>query len=205
LQAWREAVAWLHLVTGQIWGECPQTITTCPPDEVSPCLGECRCPTTCTIDLPYPASGPVTITTREGLELDIDYAIAEWHTLQIFAGCPRGCTPVDVSFIHGFPVKEGDPASRAVTLLAIALWRDACPTEAGQCPLPKGVTRLIRDGVTVEFGDSTNNGWWTGITSIDQWIVRSTWHGPSLRVITLDEPAQWTQTYSPDIDDMTGG
>lgn len=192
----REAVArassWLRAASGGLWGPCTVEGRFCPPEGSGRCgaAGPCGCGYQCTLTLLFPAAGPVTVTVT-GVVDRFPWRIVENLTLERLDGrCWPACADLLVTYTQGWPVAAGDPASLAMTRLAVWIEANPCPVPECGAPPPDWET-LNRDGWQLRR-DTTNPveasgifGGMTGLTAVDAWI-RAVRRVPSIVVYNPD-------------------
>ena len=97
----------------------------------------------------------------------------QWPRVQDMSAPLTDANTWGVTYLRGIPVPSG--GQLAAGKLACELARFQCGD--GTCQLPKRVTSIVREGVTVAFQDDFNMlqggkaGPLTGIWAIDQWIA----------------------------------
>jgi hypothetical protein len=177
----REAVArassWLRMASGGVWGPCTVSRRFCPPEGGGRCgpVGPCGCGVQCTLELAFPASGPVTVTVNGAVDR-FPWAIIEYTTLERRDGrCWPACAEVMVTYTQGWPVFASDPASIAMTRLAVWIADNPCPVAECGAP-PPDWEQLNRDGwqvrrdATSPFDITGIFGGLTGLGPVDAWI-----------------------------------
>ena len=94
-----------------------------------------------------------------------------------------------VTYTYGADPPQAGRTAAAV--LACEIWK-ACPSGSGACNLPEGVSRVLREGITIEtvpfVAAELKNGT-TGITAIDSFIG-----------LFSGEPGGRSSVWSPDLD-----
>lgn len=144
----------------------------------------------------------------DGLPLDADeYALMEPNVLVrmrdvtepnrrlVWPGCQIMDLPETeegtfaISYTYGAdPPQAGRSAAMA---LACEIWQ-ACPTGSGACSLPEGVSRLVREGITIEtvpFVAAALKTGTTGIAAIDSFVS-----------LFSDDGGGRSSVWSPDLD-----
>jgi hypothetical protein len=190
-EAVARASSWLRAATGGKWGPCTISRRFCPPEASARCApGPCQCGTLCAVELEWPASGPVSFIVDGFLER-VPWEIIEHSTLVRTDGrCWPACADLMITFTHGWKVEAGDPASTAMTRLAIWLDLNPCPDVPCGAP-PANATQVTRDGWTLDL-DADASIWaiwgsWTGLQNVDAWIRAATWV-PPITVYNPDAP-----------------
>lgn len=179
-------------------GTCPVTVRPCPAEATCGCAwspynldgvwyNSCpcrsRCEPPCEIDLP----GPVGFIKRimiDGVEHDPasgDWRVDEGHYLvwQGTGDCPfpetndlsKPDTEVgtySITYSRSYPVAQD--GRLAVALLAQEFAKACAPK--GKCSLPKGVTNVVRSGVSFTIEAGLFPGGLTGIEIVDQFILK---------------------------------
>jgi hypothetical protein len=209
------ATSSLQALTNNRVGACPITIRPCPQEPTCGCSrpfnphigsdGQWRnscCQKVCAplseIDIPGPV-GFIDSLRIDGEEIELwggDWRLDEGHLL-VWQG--DGPSPVpsvqdlnkpdtepgtwSITYSRSYPVLQD--ARWAMTYLAVEFAK-ACQSK--KCALPKGVTNVVRNGVsfTIEAGLFPNG--LTGIDTTDQWILK--WNPPG-------SPTQSAQVFDP--------
>lgn len=164
----------------------------------------CGCSPLSTVPLAYPTTG-ITEVLIGGVIVDpAKYRVDEWRELvrvdgawwpscQNLAADETEEGSFVVTYTHG--VAPPPAGMLAAAQLACELWK-AC-ARVGDCKLPAGVTKVTRQGITIErgllaswFRDlRTSRGWNTGLALVDAFLTA--YNPNSLR----RAPAVW----SPDV------
>jgi hypothetical protein len=137
------------------------------------CTSACSCTTACEVSLPAPI-GQVFSVVANGVEMDLsDFRIDDGHLLVYTGGgeCPFNLAQdlslddsqpgtFSVTYLNAYPVDS--LGATAAGLLALEFLR-ACKPKA-KCALPRGVTDVVRNGVsfTIQAGLFPD-----GLTNID--------------------------------------
>lgn len=208
----------LQMLTYYRVGTCPITIRPCP--EISPgcgcgysphlgddgvwynnCPHRTRCRVTSEIDIPGPV-GYISEFKIDGAAVDLesgDWRFDEGHLL-VWQG--DGDSPVpaaqdlnkpdsevgtySITYSQSYPVlKDG---RMAVAYLALEFAKACVPK--GKCSLPRGVTSVVRNGVsfTIEAGLFPNG--LTNIDFVDQYILKWAPAGSPTKSATVFDPAK---------------
>lgn len=173
LAAIQRASDWLSAASGGVWGPCVISRRFCPPEGYDRCApGPCSCGTACALELSWPAFGPVSFLV-DGAYQPVRWEIVDYATLYRLDGrCWPACADLLVTYTRGWPVHAGDPASVAMTRLAVWIYEQDCP--AAECgDPPPDWTSLTRDGWQVQRDTDQATGVFgalTGIASVDAWI-----------------------------------
>lgn len=142
------------------------------------CAGS-GCATACEVSLPSPVGGIIEVKV-DGVALDpADYTVQNGHILVWTGGgdCPWPQTQdlslpdtqpgtFSIEFLNSYPVDNTGAVAAAFLALEFA---KACKPK-GKCALPRGVTAVVRNGVSfdIEAGLFPNNS--TGIDLVDAFI-----------------------------------
>lgn len=208
------ATSSLQALTYNRVGACPITVRPCPTEprcgcEWQPILwdgqwyNKCPCKSTCKplseIDLPGPV-GYIDSIKINGVEqaLNDDWRLDDGHLL-VWQGA--GPSPIpetqdlnkpdnivgtwSITYSRSYPV--GPDARLAVALLA-AEFAKACMPK-GKCTLPRGVTNVVRNGVSFTLDQSLFPGGLTGIDIVDQFILKWAPAGSPTRNATVFDPS----------------
>lgn len=165
-------------------------------------VNNCGCSTTsCQITLPRPV-GKVLEVKVDGAVLDrSDYFVSgheiawrgvgacPWPTRQDVMVPDTEPGTLSVTYLNAAPVDS--MGAYAVGLLAIEFAR-AC--SGGKCSLPKGVTAIVRAGVTMEINPGMFPDGFTGIREVDAYIGLWNPTGSKMR--------QGSKVWSPDVKTM---
>lgn len=212
------ATSSLQMLTYYRVGTCPVTIRPCPTPACgcaggwSPYLwagqwynGCSSCHTVCAplseIDLPGPV-GYIDSVKVDGVELDLtsgDFRLDDGHLL-VWQG--TGPSPFletqnlnlpdtepgtwSVTYSRSYAVTED--AKMAVAYLAMEFAK-ACLPKA-KCSLPRGVTNVVRNGVSFTIQAGLFPGGLTGIDIVDQFILKWAPAGSPLRSATVFSPGK---------------
>ncbi len=210
------ATSSLQMLTYNRVGTCPITVRPCP--KLSRCgcdwnphirngqwYNGCPCRTSCKplseIDLPGPV-GYIESLLINGVEQDLwggDWRLDNGHLL-VWQGL--GTSPIpetqnlnqpdsepgtwSVTYSQSYPV--GKDAKLAVALLAIE-FANACKPR-GKCSLPKGVTNVVRNGVSFTVEAGLFPGGLTSIEIVDQFILKWAPAGAPTRTATVFDPSK---------------
>jgi hypothetical protein len=209
------ATSSLQALTNNRVGTCPITIRPCPQDASCGCWprpyvgtdGQWRnacghnglCAPISEVDIPGPV-GYIESMLIDGIEVDLwggDWRLDNGHLL-VWQG--EGDSPIpitqdlnkpdtevgtwSITYSRSYPVL--DDARWAMTYLAIEFAKACTPNK--KCALPKGVTSVVRNGVsfTIESGLFPNG--LTGIEMVDAWILK--WN-------PVGSPTQSAQVFDP--------
>lgn len=210
------ATSSLQALTNNRVGSCPITIRPCPPapscgcsrpfnphigvdgNWYNSCCGKICAPTS-EVDIPGPV-GYIDSLLIDGEEVELwngDWRLDDGHLL-VWQG--TGVSPIpagqdldkpdtelgtwSITYSRSYPVLED--ARLAMTYLAIEFAK-ACEGKS-KCALPRGVSNVVRNGVsfTIDVGLFPNG--LTGIEITDQWILK--WNPPG-------SPTQSAQVFDP--------
>lgn len=210
------ATSSLQMLTYYRVGTCPVTIRPCPSEPRCGCgwnphtrdgqwYNDCPCETRCAplseIDLPGPV-GYIDELRVDGVALDLstgDWRLDDGHLL-VWQGA--GTSPIpetqnlnrpdtepgtwSITYSQSYPVLAD--GRLAVALLAMEFAKACAPK--GKCSLPRGVTSVVRNGVSfsVEAGLFPNG--LTGIDIVDQYILKWAPAGSPTRPATVFDPRQ---------------
>lgn len=158
------ASAILRALTGGVYGPCPKFVRPCSPDNGSPCTGACGCSPICQVTLGAYVSSVISITQDGEVLPDNAWTLYNYAVLVRTDGdCFPACQPLDrpltepgtwgILYNEGLEVADNPLARRAVTRLAVEIWRDC---NGGTCALPERVTQVTREGVTYTLSDTTD-------------------------------------------------
>ena len=210
------ATSTLQTLTYGRVGTCPITIRPCPTEPRWGCgwnphirngqwFNGCPCQSTSAplseVDIPGPV-GYIDSLLIDGEEIDLENG--EWRLdnghLLVWQG--EGPSPIpsyqdlnkpdsepgtwSITYSRSYPVNKD--ARLAVAYLAME-FANACKPKA-KCSLPRGVTNVVRNGVTfsLEAGLFTNG--LTGIDLVDQFILKWAPAGSPSRNATVFDPRQ---------------
>lgn len=211
------ATSSLQMLTLYRVGTCPITIRPCPAPRRCGCawnphvradgawVNDCGCKTWCAplseIDIPGPV-GYIESLLIDGVAQDLwngDWRLDEGHLL-VWQGL--GPSPVpssqdldrpdsalgtwSLTYSKSYPVAAD--GRLAVALLAME-FAEACKPK-GKCALPRGVTNVVRNGVsfTIQAGLFPNG--LTGIDIVDQYILKWAPAGAPQRSAQVFDPAK---------------
>lgn len=135
--------------------------------------GDCSCTSLSEVLLPGPVGDVVSVSV-DGVTLDrADYRVDNGYRLVrtdggVWPACQdmaatSGAGVFEVTYYQGAAPNE--MTRYAAGLLAAEFYR-ACSGN-GKCKLPKGVTSVVRRGVTIEINTDTFEGGVTGIAAVD--------------------------------------
>jgi hypothetical protein len=168
------------------------------------CPGECGCGGPVS-EIRIPSTAAVTGIRVDGADLDPEATVmvydryrivradgGEWPTCQNLAAPDDEAGTWSVTVQQGLPVPDGGEWIAGVLACEFA---KAC-LGSKDCRLPRNVSQLARQGVTVVFEQFANlPDMLTGLFEVDAWIVgaRSTrWQAPSVTSLDVKLPAQLT-------------
>lgn len=211
------ATSSLQMLTYYRVGSCPITIRPCPTDRrrcgcdwnphirdgvwVNDCLHRTSCAPLSEVDIPGPV-GYIESMVIDGVEVDLwngDWRLDEGHLL-VWQG--SGTSPIPdsqdldkpatepgtwaITYSRSHPVLAD--AKIAVGTLAMEFVK-ACQPK-GKCALPRGVTSVVRNGVsfTVEAGLFPNG--LTGLDVVDQFILKWAPAGAPVRNAVVYDPSK---------------
>lgn len=206
------ATSSLQMLTYNRVGTCPITIRPCPPAASCGCswepylwagqwLNGCQCKTACAplseVALPGPV-GYIESVKVDGLHIDLsDFRLDDGHLLVWQGSGPSPITGVQdlnkpdtavgtwsVTYSKSYPV--GREGRLAVALLAAEFARACKPRQ--KCALPRGVTNVVRSGVSFTIEAGLFPGGLTGIDIVDAFILRWAPAGSPLRSATVFDP-----------------
>lgn len=217
------ATSSLQALTNNRVGACPITIRPCP--EVrrcrcawnpqigtdglwrNTCYHRTLCGRVSEIDLPGPV-GYIDSLRIDGAEVDItngDWRLDDGHLL-VWQG--EGDSPIpdtqdlskpdteagtwSVSYSQSYPVNED--ARLAVAVLAMEFAK-ACKPK-GKCDLPRGVTSVVRSGVTFQIEAGLFPNRLTGLDIPDQFILKWRPPGSPDRTAVVFDPRRRTRVSS---------
>ena len=151
------------------------------------------------IDLPGPV-GYIDALTIDGVQVDLwngDWRLDNGHLL-VWQG--NGPSPIpqtqdlakpdtepgtwSVSYSRSYPV--GEDAKMAVTYLALEFAKAFAPK--ARCSLPRGVTSVVRNGVSFSIEAGLFPNGLTGIDIVDQFILKWTPYGSPSRGASVFDP-----------------
>lgn len=187
----------LHRLTAGRVTNCPVTIRPCSPGGCSCRYGCLSCTSGCEIQLPI--VGKVLEVKVDGTALPLSDFRVDSNRIIVWQGegdCPflhpqnlkhRDDEPGtwSITYLPGYPVDSA--GATAVTALALEFAK-ACEGD-DSCALPRGVTAVVRFGMTFDVDDSLFPNGETGIELVDAFIHQ--WN-PQRRT-------QRTQVFSPDV------
>lgn len=208
------ATSSLQMLTSYRVGTCPVTIRPCPEKPRCGCgwnphirngqwVNDCACRTRCAplseIDIPGPV-GYIESLVIDGVAQDLwngDWRLDDGHLL-VWQGDGPSPVPVtqnldrpdtepgtwSITYSQSYPV--GPDARLAVALLAMEFAK-ACQPK-GKCALPKGVTNVVRNGVSFSVEAGLFPGGLTGIEITDQFILKWAPAGSPVRNAVVFDP-----------------
>jgi len=214
------ATSSLQMLTLNRVGTCPITIRPCPTPRRCGCawnphiradgawVNDCGCETVCAplseIDIPGPV-GYIDSFLIDGQPVDLesgDWRLDNGHLL-VWQG--EGTSPVpttqdldkpdsapgtwSITYSRSYPVNAD--ARIAVAYLAME-FAEACKPK-GKCSLPKGVTNVVRNGVSFTIQAGLFPGGLTGIELVDQFILKWAPAGAPNRTAQVFDPARYAQ------------
>lgn len=209
------ATSSLQMLTYNRVGACPITIRPCAPVSACGCSGGWRpylhdgvwvngcCGTPCKplseVDIPGPV-GYIDSVKVNGVELDLwggDFRLDNGHLL-VWQG--TGPSPFletqdlnkpdtepgtwSITYSRSYPV--GPEARLAVAYLAMEFAKACKPR--GKCELPRGVTSVVRNGVSFSVDATLFPGGLTGIDIVDAFILQWAPAGAPLRTAEVFDP-----------------
>lgn len=140
-------------------------------------------PSQCEVELPAPVGRVDEVKVDGAVIAPADYRVdvnagryllvwqgtgeCPWNLQQNLSLPDSAPDTFSVTFLNAHPV-DGLGAY-AVGLLAVE-YAKAC-TDAGKCRLPKGVTSIVRDGVSIDIASGAFPGGLTGIREVDAYIA----------------------------------
>lgn len=192
------ATSSLQMLTYYRVGTCSFTIRPCPSERRCGCewtphirdglwYNNCPCETVCAptseVDIPGPV-GYIESLTIDGVDIDVntpDWRLDDGHLL-VWQG--NGPSPIPetqdlnkeltetgtwgITYSRSYPV--GPDGRIAVAYLAMEFAK-ACKPK-GKCSLPRGVTSVVRNGVSFTIEAGMFPGGLTGIDIVDQFILK---------------------------------
>ena len=195
-------------------GTCPITIRPCPTDPRCGCgwnphirngqwVNSCLCQTTCAplseVDIPGPV-GYIDELRIDGVSVDLesgDWRLDDGHLL-VWQG--DGPSPIpetqdlnkpdtepgtwSITYSRSYPVLAD--AKIAVAYLAMEFAKACAPK--GSCSLPRGVTNVVRNGVSFTIEAGLFPGGLTGIEIVDQFILKWAPAGAPTRTAVVFDP-----------------
>lgn len=208
------ATSSLQMLTYNRVGTCPITIRPCPTEPRCGCgwnphtrdglwYNDCPCRSSCKplseVDIPGPV-GYIDSVLVDGVELDLwngDFRLDDGHLL-VWQG--EGTSPFpetqdlnkpdsepgtwSITYSKSYPVLED--GRLAVAYLA-AEFAKACLPRA-KCALPRGVTSVVRNGVSFTIEAGLFPGGLTGIDIVDQYILKWAPAGSPTHSATVFDP-----------------
>lgn len=210
------ATSSLQMLTYYRVGTCPVTIRPCPARNTCLCgdwtprIGDdgnwynclscaSRCGPLSEVNIPGPV-GYIDSVKVDGVELDLDsgdFRLDDGHLL-VWQGDGPSPFPEtqdlnkadtepgtwSITYSRSYPV--GADAKIAVAYLAME-YAKACGPK-GKCSLPKGVTNVVRNGVSFSVEAGLFPGGLTGIEIVDQFILKWAPAGSPLRSAVVFNP-----------------
>lgn len=210
------ATSSLQMLTYNRVGTCPITIRPCPQTArcgcgwnphirdglwYNTCWHRTKCEPLSEVDIPGPV-GYIDSFLIDGVEQDLwngDWRLDEGHLL-VWQG--EGTSPVpstqnlnksdsepgtwSITYSKSYPV--GPDARIAVAYLAME-FAEACKPK-GKCKLPRGVTNVVRNGVSFSIEAGMFPGGLTGIDIVDQFILKWAPAGSPVRTATVFDPSK---------------
>ena len=208
------ATSALQMLTYYRVGTCPVTIRPCADTRPCGCAwwpyledgvwkNGCPCGSKCEpayqIDLPGPV-GYIDSFLVEGIEQDLaNWRLDDGHLL-VWQG--EGDSPVpqfqnlsapdgepntwSITYSRSHPV--GPDARLAVAYLAMEFAKACAPK--GKCSLPRGVTNVVRNGVTFSVEAGLFPGGLTGIEIVDAFILKWAPAGAPTRTASVFDPSR---------------
>jgi len=206
----------LQMLTYYRVGTCPITIRPCPTEPRCGCgwsphirdgqwFNDCPCETVCLplseVDIPGPV-GYIDSLLIDGVEIDItngDWRLDDGHLL-VWQGV--GTSPIpstqdlnkpdtevgtwSITYSRSYPVLAD--GRLAVAYLALEFAK-ACQPKA-KCSLPRGVTSVVRNGVSFTVEAGLFPGGLTGIDIVDQYILKWAPAGAPTKTASVFDPKQ---------------
>lgn len=210
------ATSSLQMLTNNRVGTCPITIRPCPQTARCGCdwnphiyngrwVNDCRhrgaCAPLTEIDLPGPV-GYIESMLIDGVEVDLwggDWRLDDGHLL-VWQG--EGTSPVlayqdlnkpdtavgtwSITYSRSYPVNTD--AKIAVAYLALEFAK-ACGAK-GKCSLPRGVSSVVRAGVTFTIEAGLFPSGLTGIELVDAFILKWAPAGSPTRTAVVFDPSK---------------
>lgn len=210
------ATSSLQALTNYRVGSCPITIRPCPETPRCGCgwnphirdglwYNDCPCRTSCAplseVDIPGPV-GYIDALVIDGVDQDLwggNWRLDDGHLL-VWQGIGTSPLPStqdlnkpdtepgtwSLTYSRSYPVSAD--ARIAVTYLALEFAKACRPK--GKCSLPRGVTNVVRNGVsfTIEAGLFPNGR--TGLEMVDQFITKWVPLGSPTRNAVVFDPAK---------------
>lgn len=214
------ATSSLQMLTYYRVGTCPITVRPCPVSRRCDCPwyphvgtdgnwyndcpcagGRAKCGPLSEIDIPGPV-GYIDSMKVDGVELDLstgDFRLDDGHLL-VWQG--EGVSPFpetqdlskpdtavgtwSITYSRSYPVGVG--AKMAVGYLAMEFSKACQPRQ--KCSLPRGVTNVVRNGVSFSVEAGLFPGGLTGIDIVDQFILKWAPAGSPLRNATVFNPRE---------------
>lgn len=196
------------LTARQFNGVCQRTVRPCTDICSRACFDfdapfprtRCGCQTESRIRLAgYPIRSIVSVKIDGDIIDESEYRLEEHRSLlrlhdagppvrsRVWPSCQNLALADDqddtfaITYTYGMAPPE--LGKRAAAQLACELWK-ACPGNAGECALPNKVTRIVRQGVTIEkivpLADFLKEGA-TGLTLVDAFMAQVNPHGARRR------------------------
>lgn len=208
------ATSSLLALTNNRVGTCPITIRPCPP--VKPCgcvwqpyMGEggvwyngCPCGSQCAplseIDVPGPV-GYIDLFLINGVPVDL--ASGDWRMDNGHLLVWQGLGPSPVPSIQNLNLPDTEPGTWSITYsksypvqadakIAVAYlameFAKACRSK--KCALPRGVTSVVRSGVSFTIEAGLFPGGLTGLEMVDQFILKWVPPGSPSRTAVVFDP-----------------
>lgn len=178
----------LYALTGERFGLCETTVMPCVERRCQRLVCDC-----CRLEevwLPGPVDSIIEVLI-DGVVLDPTlYRVDDHRWLVRLDGekwpvCP---TPFEVTYLVGLPVPAGGEAM--VAELACEIAKAACDDKT--CRLPRRITALSRQGVSITFEHFTGL---TGLFEVDSWVDAVKRLGMTPRVSSVDLPKVRTVTW----------
>lgn len=210
------ATSSLQMLTYYRVGTCPITIRPCPTKPRCGCgwnphirngqwYNDCPCKTECKplseVDIPGPV-GHISSFLIDGVEQDLetgDWRLDDGHLL-VWQG--SGDSPLPEG--QNLDLPDSEPGTWSITYsqsypvlpdgrLAVAFlameFAKACKPKA-KCSLPRGVTNVVRNGVSFSVEAGLFPGGLTGIDIVDQFILKWAPAGSPTRTATVFNPSK---------------
>lgn len=214
-QALLLATSSLQMLTYYRVGTCPETIRPCPVRAKCGCgfnphldssgawVNSCECETACKPTSEFAIPGPVGYIESmrvDGVEVDLadgNWRLDNGHIL-VWQGVGDSPLPAtqnlnlpdtevgtwSITYSRSYPVT--DDGQLAVAYLAMEFAK-ACKPKA-KCSLPRGVTSVVRNGVSFTVEAGLFPGGLTGIEIVDQYILKWAPAGSPTRNATVFSP-----------------
>lgn len=208
----------IQMLTSYRVGTCPTTIRPCPPIArcgcgwnphirdgrwYNDCVHGYRCRVKSEVDIPGPV-GYIDSMMIDGVAVDLwggDWRLDNGHLL-VWQG--EGDSPIpegqnlnrpdtepgtwSITYSRSHPVSE--QGRQAVATLALEMVKAFTPRK--KCTLPRGVTSVVRNGVSFSIEAGLFPGGLTGIDTVDQYILMWIPPGSPIRSAQVFDPRSIT-------------